>query len=121
MWRENDTEVQLKSTMAVLGGSEWGTCSIRLATSPMPSQITKMPGGTGTWRLTSIRMRSPLDSAGSTESPPTAIICKSSGFARNTWRISGSANSHMSLVCSNSSFHAPGPADARTSISGTAL
>ena len=35
-------------------------CSIRLATSPMPFQITKMPGGTGIWRLTSIRMRTAL-------------------------------------------------------------
>ena len=38
---------------------------------PTLSQITKMPGGTGTRWLTSIRMRSPLESSGSIEAPST--------------------------------------------------
>ena len=33
--------------IATFGGSEWGTCSIRLATNPIPSPIAKRPGGTG--------------------------------------------------------------------------
>ncbi len=35
-------------------GSECGTCSIRFATSAMPSQIRKTPGGESAVRLTSI-------------------------------------------------------------------
>jgi hypothetical protein len=31
--------------MTALGGSEFGLCSMRLATSPISSRITKIPGG----------------------------------------------------------------------------
>ena len=67
-----------------MGGSEWGTCSIRLATSPIPFQITKMPGGIGTFRLTLIRTWSPLENTGSIESPSTVIIRRCSGLARSS-------------------------------------
>ena len=35
----------LRDPSKSLDGSDCGTCSIRLATSPMPSQMTKKPGG----------------------------------------------------------------------------
>ena len=44
------------------------------------------------------------------------VIRRSSGLARNSRPISGSANSPMSLASLNSSLEAPGPAAARTSV-----
>ena len=52
-------------------------CSIRLATMPMPSQITKIPGGTGTRWLVSTMIRSPLESTGSIESPSMVMMRRS--------------------------------------------
>jgi hypothetical protein len=46
----------------------------------------RVPGGTGTRWLVSIRIRSPLGSSGSIESPSTVIIRSSLGGARNAWR-----------------------------------
>ena len=37
----------LTDMIITLGGSEWRTCSIRLATSLITSQTTKVPGGIG--------------------------------------------------------------------------
>ena len=72
--------------------------------SPKPPQITKTSGGTGTVRLTSIKLRSPLESCGSIESPSTAIIHRSPGLARNSWPMSRSVNSHATFTSSSSPF-----------------
>ncbi len=77
-------------------------------TSPMPSQITKMPGGTGTVWITSRGMRSPLESSGLHRVAIDGDHLQILGLARNSWRMRGSAKIHMSLSRSNSSFQAPG-------------
>ena len=41
--------------------------------------------------------------------------CSSSGLARNSWWMGGSADSHGPLTSSSSPFQAPAPAATRTS------
>jgi hypothetical protein len=49
----------LTDLIIIIAGSEFGSCSIRLATRPIPSQMAEMPGGTGTRGLVLMEMRSP--------------------------------------------------------------
>ena len=91
--------LRVQGLVITFGGSEFGTCSTSLATSPIPSQITKIPGGAEIRWLTSIRMRSPLESNGSIKFPSTMIIRRSSGRARNSCQIKGSAKNQNRLIC----------------------
>ena len=57
-----------------------------------------MPGGTGTFQLTLISIRSPHEVTGSIQSPSTVIIRNSSGLACNSCRMRRSPRIQTALV-----------------------